>query len=316
MGLKQPIGILAALAVLVGLSACSAFAPAINLNGTEWILASLNGANLTPGTTITLNFSDGQAAGFSGCNAYHGPYSANNGPIKVAQFEITAMACREPTGVMQQEQAYTETLQNAAAFRIVDGRLEISNPAGETRLVFNRKARFAMNPHDLLGTHWQLVSMNGAKLIEGSTITLEFIGDSKVSGHAGCRDYSASYVAHEDVMDFQTTKMIGDVCPSNALLEQEGRYTTILSWTDNYRLSKDQLEFSSARGEALTYLPLGSSQPSPYEGTEKLPFHRRGTEIAENIMGKLCVLSKTPRSPAEWPALGHEVEGQRGASLR
>jgi hypothetical protein len=37
---------------------------------------------------------------------------------------------------MEQEDAYIEALLSAATYRVVDGRLEIDNEAGETMLIF------------------------------------------------------------------------------------------------------------------------------------------------------------------------------------
>jgi len=62
---------------------------------------------------------------------------------------------------MQQEETFKEALGSAVAYHIVDDRLEIENASGETILVFAKKAEFPMNPGDLVGTEWQLVSLNG-----------------------------------------------------------------------------------------------------------------------------------------------------------
>jgi heat shock protein HslJ len=249
--------------LILALAACSPSAETNDLDGTEWILTWLNGGSLLSGTNVTLSFVEGQATGFAGCNAYHGPYTASRGALQVAQLAVTAMGCFRPTGVMQQEQLYTDKLQSAAAYRIANESLEISGRAGATVLVFTRKERFAMNPHDLLNTRWQLVSVNGEKPLAGSTMTLEFVNESQVSGHAGSRDYWATYNAKGDAIKFPSSGMLGEVCPSDASLEQKGNYTTMLSWTTNYRLAEDRLELSTARGEVLIYVPLGSSSPAP-----------------------------------------------------
>jgi heat shock protein HslJ len=46
------------------------------------------------------------------------------------------MACLDPEGIMEQEDAYLAALQSAAAYRLVDERLQIENAAGEAVLVF------------------------------------------------------------------------------------------------------------------------------------------------------------------------------------
>ena len=241
------------------------------LEDTEWLLTSLNGSSLLEGTNITLNFTDGFLEGFAGCNAYgggrdSGRYTAADGGIlTIAQIAITLQDCHTPEGIMQQEAAYVEALRDAAAYQVTDDRLEIRNAAGETTLVFARKREFVMNPDDLVGTAWQLALMNGRNLIEGSTISLAFHNEYQVSGHAGCRDYVATYEASGEDIKFPSFAMMGDICTgSEALMEQEGEYTTILGWATDYRLNKEpalsqpkgQLEILTARGEVLVFEPL------------------------------------------------------------
>ena len=57
----------------------------------------------------------------------------------LAPLAITEMACASPEGVMEQEAAYMEALQSAAAYRVVENRLELEDAAGETTLVFAEK---------------------------------------------------------------------------------------------------------------------------------------------------------------------------------
>ncbi|MDH4138582.1 MAG: META domain-containing protein, partial [Anaerolineae bacterium] len=252
------------------------------LEDTEWVLTSLNGSSLLEGTNITLNFTDGFLEGFAGCNAYgggrdSGKYTAaDEGILTIAEIAITSQDCHTPEGVMQQETAYVEALRNAVAYQVADDRLEIKNAAGETILVFAQKREFVMNPDDLVGTAWQLALMNGRRLIEGSTITLAFHNEYQVSGHAGCRGYVATYEARGDDISFHWLAMAGDICTeSEALMEQEGEYTTILGWATDYRLGEEpalsqpkrQLEILTARGEVLVFELLPEDADASLERT-------------------------------------------------
>jgi len=244
------------------------------LEDTEWVLTSLNGRSLLEGTTITLNFAAGFLEGFAGCNAYgggrdSGKYTAaDEGILAIPAVAITAQDCHEPEGVMQQEADYVEALHDAAAYRVTDNRLEIENGAGETTLVFRRKEELSMDPRDLLGTAWRLLSWNGDSLIEGSTITLAFHNEVQASGHAGCRGYVATYQASDDDIGFHWFAMTGpyEHC-SEALMEQEGQYTTVLGWTTDYQLGEGQLEILTARGEVLVFEPLPEDANASLEGT-------------------------------------------------
>jgi heat shock protein HslJ len=116
------------------------------LASTSWNLLYLNGENLIGGTAIKLDFSDEYLGGTTGCNLYGG--SADGGGYRTAgegafslkfPFAVTVQLCSEPKGIMVQEEAYLEALKEAASYRIVDDRLEISNQAGETILVYQKK---------------------------------------------------------------------------------------------------------------------------------------------------------------------------------
>jgi heat shock protein HslJ len=239
------------------------------LDDTEWVLTSLNGSSLREGSNITLNFAGGKVGGFAGCNAYGGEYTAaDEGTLTIGEMMITCQLCPSPEGVMQQEDAYTEVLRNAAAYRLLDDHLEIANAAGETTLVFTMKEEFPMDPSDLVGTAWQLVSMDGRSPVEGATITLAFHDENQVSGSAGCREYVATYEASGDDIRFSWIAMMGSICAGpESLLEQEGQYTTSLGWVTNYRLSEEQLEILTARGEVLVFEPLPEDSNASLERT-------------------------------------------------
>jgi heat shock protein HslJ len=247
------------------------------LEGTEWMLASLRGQSPLEGSQITLAFKDGGLGGFAGCNAYGGGpdsgryITAGDGSLTIPEIAITAMACLSPQGIMEQEQAYVEALRRAAIYRLADSRLEIQDASGETILIFARQEDCTMEPSDLVGTTWQLVSIDGQDPVQGSAITLAFYDEHRVGGHAGCRDYVALYEAEGNDLGFDYTAMLGAVCQHEGLLEQEGAYTTILGWTAHYRLDEGQLELRTVRGEALV-----EEMPAPLPlPSDLLP----GTEI-------------------------------------
>jgi heat shock protein HslJ len=136
------VGLLLILFVLV---ACGSSQPeaAPALANTEWLLVSLNGESLIPDTSISLAFTEEFLMGAMTCNGYGGTpgtgeYTATEaGTLAMGPtFAVTVQLCSTPEGVMEQEEAYIEALLSAAAYRVVDGRLEIDNGAGETMLIF------------------------------------------------------------------------------------------------------------------------------------------------------------------------------------
>jgi len=253
---------LCVLAVLA-LAACGRPSPAEtapsaapSLDGSEWILTSLNGRAVLPDSNITLGFKDGQATGTSGCNGYGGQYTAAGGTLSLAEVASTAMLCLEPPGVMEQEEAFLDALRDATVYRLSEDRLEIATALGDKTLTFARKPRFDMDPADLLGTSWQLVSMDGGAPGTREAITLLFdASGAQVSGFAGCRSYRAAYQAEGDAIAFPFLEMLESDCPNPTALEIEGRYTDALSTATNWRLAEGRLELLTTRQGVLIFEP-------------------------------------------------------------
>jgi len=115
------------------------------LVGTEWTLTSLRGNNLIEDTEIPLYFTERYLGGRMTCNHYgggpdSGAYTAtDDGTLMIDEIAVTVRLCSEPEGIMEQEAAYIEALRDAAAYRLVDDRLEITDAGDETILVFERK---------------------------------------------------------------------------------------------------------------------------------------------------------------------------------
>ena len=241
------------------------------LAGTEWVLTSLRGEAPLEGTHISLKFQEEIVVGFAGCNAYGGGgggYTASpDGSLEIPAPARTAMACLEPEGVMDQEDAYFQALTSAASYSLAGDQLEIQNEAGETVLVFTGREPVTMDPTELVGTAWRLVTTDGLEPIQGSSLTLSFHGEGRASGYAGCRDYVMLYHADAAMLSFYFTAMLGPVCDDEAQLLQEGEYTTVLSWVDRYILEGGRLELHSVRGETLAYEPLPAEAQPPLEGT-------------------------------------------------
>ena len=117
------------------------------LPGTQWALTSLNGEGLIEGTEINLYFEEALLGGSMTCNRYgggrdSGKYIATaDGALTLpGPSNITVQLCTTPEGVMEQERAYVEALWTSASYSVVDDQLQIRNAAGETILVFARKA--------------------------------------------------------------------------------------------------------------------------------------------------------------------------------
>jgi len=103
---------------------------------TEWELVSLNGGPLIEGRGITLRFGEASLEGSGGCNTYGGSYTASEDRLSVSGVYATEMACMEPEGIMDQEQAYFQVLNTVTRYRVEGDQLELYDEAGSPILVF------------------------------------------------------------------------------------------------------------------------------------------------------------------------------------
>ena len=124
---------LLALALVLGLAACSGAAPSADLKGTSWVLVEISGQPIVAGSSPTLSFEEEQAGGNGSCNSFGGEYTLDNGKLTFGPLVSTMMYCEE---TMEQESAYLAALQSAAAYQIEDGRLLILDADGVVVLAF------------------------------------------------------------------------------------------------------------------------------------------------------------------------------------
>jgi heat shock protein HslJ len=64
-------------------------------------------------------------SGSSGCNSYTSPYAASDGLMTIGPVVSTRMACAQPDGVMAQESAYLNALDEAAYYEIHGDTLDL-----------------------------------------------------------------------------------------------------------------------------------------------------------------------------------------------
>jgi heat shock protein HslJ len=102
----------------------------------EWVLISLEGDALIEDTQITLNFEEASIEGSAGCNTYGGSYTASDDSFRLSGVYATEMACMEPRGIMEQEQAYLSALNAAARYGVDGDRLEVYDEGGAQILLF------------------------------------------------------------------------------------------------------------------------------------------------------------------------------------
>jgi heat shock protein HslJ/uncharacterized membrane protein len=115
-------------------------APPPRLEGVSWEVTGYNNgrqAVVSPkiGTRLTVTFRDGEVSGSSGCNRFHGAFTAEGSALKIRPLATTRMACEDE--VMTQERQFLQALESATTWKIVRGMLDVHRADGERVLTAN-----------------------------------------------------------------------------------------------------------------------------------------------------------------------------------
>jgi heat shock protein HslJ len=234
------------------------------LIGTKWVLTSLQGQPVLPGTVISLEFGDQSLSGYTGCNYYNSGQSGvtGDGTLAMRSFEVTVMSCREGIVAEEQEKAYLKAITSAVSYRLVADRLELRDDAGETVLVYARRADCAEEPANLVGTTWWLVSVDGREPAEGSDTALAFLDDRWFVEYSACEGYISAYQATGHDLNAGFSAGLGRVCQ-----DEEGHGVTPLEVPGDYCLEQGRLQITTVPGQVFTYEPLPEAAQLPLEGT-------------------------------------------------
>jgi uncharacterized lipoprotein YbaY len=115
-----------------------------SLAGTSWqVIAYNNGkeavVSVILDTEITADFgADGQVTGNASCNNYFGAYETDGNNISIGPIGVSAMACSDPEGIMEQESQYLAALESADTYKIEGINMEMRTAEGALAVTFRR----------------------------------------------------------------------------------------------------------------------------------------------------------------------------------
>lgn len=110
---------------------------------TQWTLTTYNngrGGLVTPvlDTAITATFDDtGRVFGSAGCNNYHASFDHTGETLSIGAPASTRRLCPQPAGIMQQEQAFLNLLENVTSYSISGEQLTLQAADGTTLAQFS-----------------------------------------------------------------------------------------------------------------------------------------------------------------------------------
>ncbi|MDQ2971630.1 MAG: META domain-containing protein [Pseudomonadota bacterium] len=98
-------------------------APALSvlaLTNSHWHFTEIDGSAVPVGVDATLMFNgNGHVSGRAGCNSYGGTYQQTpDGTLHFGAILSTKMACLQPPGVMQAEQAVFDAMRHTSRARM------------------------------------------------------------------------------------------------------------------------------------------------------------------------------------------------------
>jgi heat shock protein HslJ len=231
------------------------------LEGQGWRLSALAGTTLLPDREITLTFVDGFVQGSDGCNRYRVPYRLEGERFELTGRGMSTMkACPPP--VMQQADAFAAALRATRTLRAVDGGIELRDGQGAVL------GALAPVSQALGGTAWRVTGYNNGKqavtsVLSGTTLTLVFGEDGRLSGSAGCNRFNASWETTAGGIRIGPAAATRRMCAEpEGVMQQESLFLQALERVASSRVEGGRLELRSSGGA----LQLSARRDAPEPG--------------------------------------------------
>lgn len=227
----------------------------VPLDGSAWVLSSLPGRSLVPDVTPTARFEAGQITGTDGCNRYSMPFTAKGSTIEIGPLgPSTSMACPERT--MEQAAIFKKALLDARSFRHGTGMLDLLDSNGEVVATLTAQAE------SLAGTSWNVTNINNGRqavvsIVPGSTVTMVFDTEGRVSGTTGCNQFTASYSVDGNNLQFSSAATTRRACADPGVDEQEKAFLHAFESVRTMHIEGDLLVLRQEDGAMAIILKKG-----------------------------------------------------------
>ena len=124
----------------------------------------------------------------------------------------------------------------------------------------------------LNGTSWTLTGyvLNGTpqEVINGTTVTMDFGDETRITGSAGCNRYFASYEIRGTAITFGQAGSTLMYCTGTGVMEQESTYLMLLSRAASLKAGNDSLTLADTQGRTiLLFTRTLPPAPEPLGGT-------------------------------------------------
>ena len=102
-----------------------------------WQLDTLNSRPPIDDSLLTLQFEDFLAAGFGGCNNFRSSYERSDTRLNFGFVTSTAKECELPVGIMAQESAYFNALEQITGYQLMGPQLILTDNSEAERVHFD-----------------------------------------------------------------------------------------------------------------------------------------------------------------------------------
>jgi heat shock protein HslJ len=144
----------------------------------------------------------------------------------------------------------------------------------------------AGNAPALPGTKWELVTLNGAAPVEGTSVTLFFGNDDQAGGDASCNTYGGSYTIKGSGLTFGPMMSTMMACEP-VIMDQEQAYLKVLGDTRSFEATSDKLTLKDSSGKELAvFTPY---QPSALVGEWQAIAINNGKEAVVSVLNDTTV---------------------------
>ena len=227
--------------------------PLSPLAGTQWLLVSMNGQLPVNGSHSGANFTQEDISGKAGCNSYEGSYQANSNSLAIQVHFSTEMACVEPVGLMEQEQAFLDALHLVTTFRLSQDRLELLDASGDAILVF--APRLPEPTFSLENTNWVLEAIIEGPVtqhaVQMPNIRLRF-NSGLFESSAGCNTYQGAYTLSGQALSIENLQVVQVPCNQmDEDLSLQSQYFDILAQVKTFQIDGSRLLLQTAGDRGL-----------------------------------------------------------------
>ena len=176
--------------------------------------------------------------GTDGCRRFSSPYTTKGSSIQIGPTGVTTrMACLPD--VTKQAEAFAASLAGARTYRVSAGQLQLVGADGAVL------STLAAQSQSLAGSSWRATGINNGKeavasLVAGSTVTMSFASDGKVSGSGGCNTYTATWKAEGNTLAFTPAAATRMMCDVPGVMAQEQAFFRALESVATMRMEGDR----------------------------------------------------------------------------